>query len=112
MKVLILNSSDINGGAARAAYRLHRSLLEQGIDSQMLVQDKIGDDSTVIGPDSKFTKLLAKVRPSIDILPVKFCRERPKTLFSPSWLGFNSISKKINDLNPDIVHLQDRKSVV
>ena len=105
MKVLILNSSDINGGAARAAYRLHRSLLEKGIDSQMLVQDKIGDDSTVIGPDSKFTKLLAKVRPTIDSLPVKFYRERTKTLFSPSWLGFNSISKKINDFNPDIVHL-------
>ena len=72
MKVLILNSSDINGGAARAAYRLHRSLLEKGIDSQMLVQDKIGDDSTVIGPDSKFTNLLATVRPTIDSLPVKF----------------------------------------
>ncbi|MDC1038960.1 glycosyltransferase family 4 protein [Candidatus Thioglobus sp.] len=95
----------MNGGAARAAYRLHRSLLEQGIDSQMLVQDKIGDDSTVIGPDSKFTKLLAKVRPTIDSLPVKFYRESAKSLFSPSWLGFNSISKKINDLNPDIVHL-------
>ena len=78
MKVLILNSSDTNGGAARAAYRLHRSLLEQGVDSQMLVQDKIGDDSTVIGPDSKFTKLLAKVRPTIDSLPLMFYREKPK----------------------------------
>ena len=105
MKVLILNSSDINGGAARAAYRLHRSLLEQGVDSQMLVQDKIGDDSTVIGPDSKFTKLLAKVRPTIDSLPIMFYRKRTQALFSPSWLGFNSISKKINELNPDIVHL-------
>ena len=47
MKILIVNSSDINGGAARAAYRLHRSLLEQGVDSQMLVQSKQSDDYTV-----------------------------------------------------------------
>mgnify|MGYP001366938930 CR=1 FL=1 len=94
MKILHVNYSDINGGAARAAYRLHRSLLEQGVDSQMLVQDKIGDDSTVIGPDSKLTKLLAKVRPTIDSLPLMFYRKRTQSLFSPSWLGFNSISKK------------------
>jgi len=31
VKILIVNSSDINGGAARAAYRLHRSLLAQGV---------------------------------------------------------------------------------
>jgi len=40
MKVLHINTSDINGGAARAAYRLHRSLLEAGINSKMLVQNK------------------------------------------------------------------------
>ena len=40
MKILIVNSSDIYGGAARAAYRLHKALLEVGIDSQMLVKDK------------------------------------------------------------------------
>jgi len=41
MKVLIVNTFDIQGGAARAAYRLHRSLLDAGIDSQMLVQKKV-----------------------------------------------------------------------
>ena len=40
MKILHLNTSDINGGAARAAYRLHQGLRNIGIDSQMLVQDK------------------------------------------------------------------------
>jgi len=105
LKILIVNSSDINGGAARAAYRLHQSLLEQDIDSQMLVQDKISDDYTVIGPRSNFSKLIAKIRPVIDSAPVRFYKNRTQTLFSPSWLGFNNISKKINDINPDIVHL-------
>ena len=40
MKILIVNYSDITGGAARAAYRLHKSLLDASIDSQMLVLDK------------------------------------------------------------------------
>ena len=105
MKILIVSYSDINGGAARAAYRLHQSLLRQGVDSKMLVQDKRGDDCTVIGPDSNFLKLLAKIRPVVDSIPVNFYKNRTQTLFSPSWLGFNNIAKKINDLKPDIVHL-------
>jgi len=49
MKILIVNTSDIQGGAARAAYRLHKALLGSGVDSQMLVQNKRSDDHTVIG---------------------------------------------------------------
>ena len=50
MKILIVNTSDIQGGAARAAYRLHKSLQSIGVDSQMLVQSKASDDYSVIGP--------------------------------------------------------------
>jgi hypothetical protein len=62
MKILIVNTSDISGGAARAAYRLHKSLLEAGIDSKMLVQSKISDDWTVISlTETKIQKSI-KVR--------------------------------------------------
>jgi len=61
MKVLIVNSSDIQGGAARAAYRLHNSLLNRGIDSRMLVQNKLSDDYTVIGPNTKIQKIISKI---------------------------------------------------
>jgi len=37
MKILQINQSDIVGGAAIAAYRLHQGLLNQGIDSKLLV---------------------------------------------------------------------------
>ena len=37
MKVLHINQSDILGGAAIAAYRLHNGLLEHTVDSQLLV---------------------------------------------------------------------------
>jgi glycosyltransferase involved in cell wall biosynthesis len=37
MNVLHINQSDIAGGAAIAAYRLHQGLLRQGVDSKLLV---------------------------------------------------------------------------
>jgi hypothetical protein len=58
MKVLIVNASDIQGGAARAAYRLHKSLLAQNIDSQMLVQSKSSDDFTVISEKKNSESIL------------------------------------------------------
>lgn len=48
MKVLHLSTSDLGGGAARAAYRLHQGLRKKGIESQMLVARKLSDDPTVI----------------------------------------------------------------
>lgn len=105
MKILIVNTSDIQGGAARAAYRLHKALLAEGVDSQMLVQSKSSDDFTVLGPQTKFQKAMGKLRPTLDSIPVRRYPERTKTLFSPSWLLFAGLVDKINSLNPDVVHL-------
>ncbi|HIE59430.1 MAG TPA: glycosyl transferase family 1, partial [Hydrogenothermaceae bacterium] len=105
MKVLIVNTFDIQGGAARAAYRLHKALLSEGIESLMLVQRKFSDDYTVIGPQSKLEKFLGILRPHIDQLPVKLYKNRTQTLFSPAWIGNKKIIKIINEINPDIVHL-------
>jgi glycosyltransferase involved in cell wall biosynthesis len=105
MKILIVNTSDIDGGAARAAYRLHKALLSSGVDSQMLVQNKTSDDYTVLNEDKKVNKYLNKLRPILDSLSVRFYKNRTKTLFSPSFLPFSNIVDRINEINPDIVHL-------
>jgi len=106
MKILIVNTSDIDGGAARAAYRLHQALLSQDIDSQMLVQNKSSDDFTVNSINkTKTQKGLAKLRPTLDALPLQFYKNKTKTLFSPANLPFSSTVDAINSLNPDIVHL-------
>jgi glycosyltransferase involved in cell wall biosynthesis len=47
MKVVHLNTSDLIGGAARAAYRLHMGLCSLGHDSSMLVVKKNSSDPTV-----------------------------------------------------------------
>lgn len=48
MKIVHLSTSDISGGASRAAYRLHRGLLQQGIDSKMFVRDKSSENKSVV----------------------------------------------------------------
>ena len=48
MRITHINSSDSAGGAARAAYRLHTSLLAMGQESKLLVQQKGNDDNTVL----------------------------------------------------------------
>lgn len=47
MRIVHLSSSDVEGGAARAAWRLHQALLRAGEDSLMLVRRKTSGAPTV-----------------------------------------------------------------
>lgn len=105
ISVLHVNTVDIDGGAARAANRLHKALLAENIDSKMLVQLKASDDETVIGPNSKIQKLIYKARPSIDYRPLQKYKNRTASLFSPCLLPFSDLIRRIDQVNPDIVHL-------
>jgi len=104
MKILVVSSRDLSGGANIAAFRLHRSLINHNIDSQMLVQEKISDDFSVLGPESNLRKyLLNPLRPALDHILMK--ANKAESLFSSSYMPFSEIVSKINKINPDIVHL-------
>ena len=105
MKILIVSTLDIEGGAAKAAYRLHQSLLHEGIDCRMLVQNKKSDDYTVIGPSSKMEMMVNIARPTLDRIPLMFYTQRQQVEFYPAFLPFSNTVKRINQINPDIVHL-------
>lgn len=107
MKILIVNTYDIQGGAARAAYRLHRSLIDNGIDSHMLVVKKESDDFTVIPftPNNGITKKFLRRFQDKFMNPLKKYPNGSKTFFSPAYLGFSNMVETINQVNPDIVHL-------
>lgn len=47
MKILHVSYGDSNGGAARAAYRIHRAQVEYGIDSRMCVLQRGTTDKRV-----------------------------------------------------------------
>lgn len=105
MKILIVNTHDIQGGAARAANRLHKGLLAHGIDSQMLVQTKSSQDFRVLAPQTKLDKVKSKIRPYLDRIGLNKYKNRTQTLFSKGIGGDGSLAERINALKPDIVHL-------
>lgn len=47
MRIVHIAASDVCGGAARAAHRLHKGLLREGVDSRMFVRRKRSDDPKV-----------------------------------------------------------------
>ena len=48
IRVLSVCTSDSSGGAAKAAYRIHRAVRELGVDSKMFVKTKLSTDPEVI----------------------------------------------------------------
>jgi glycosyltransferase involved in cell wall biosynthesis len=69
MKVIHISTSDNKGGGARSAYRLHRQLLREGIDSSMYVKNKFTLDAKVIRfsqENSFFLKAGFKIRRRLD----------------------------------------------
>ena len=86
MRILLLNTTDINGGAARAAYRLHQGLNGIGVQSQMLVQEKFSSDTMVQAPGNRVEQGIARGRISFDALPLKCYSQTRKANFSLQWL--------------------------
>lgn len=104
MKILSVSFSDLAGGAAKAAYRLHRGLRSSGQDSLMLVGQKSSDDPWVSAPVSKIGKGLSLTGPVLDLLPTRLYPGRDFGNWSVNWL-YNGAAGRINQINPDICHL-------
>ena len=100
MKVLHLSTSDTDGGAARAAYRLHQGLVDIGIESKLLVRAKFGKNLSVISNKT----LTAQLGSKLDELPLKRYSKRDRAMFSPQWFP-DSVAARVKQLDPDIVHL-------
>jgi glycosyltransferase involved in cell wall biosynthesis len=104
MKIIHLNYSDINGGAARAAHRIHHCLLDAGVDSRLWVCKSESGDWTVNGPCGKFDKAMIMLRPYIASYFTKTLTTSNSTTHSPSVLPSNFVAR-INSSDADVVHL-------
>ncbi len=104
MNILHLSTQDIGGGAARAAYRLHRGLQNIGLNSQMLVQEKLSDDKTVIAPKVRLLQGIAKTKLTFEALPLKLYPRRSKAAFYTQWLP-DRVLPQVAKINPDIINL-------
>ena len=104
MKVLHLSTFDLRGGAGRGAFRLHRGLIELGVQSCMAVQDRSSDDPTVIGSASRLSKLGREIVSLTDRVPLALYRSRAAVSFDLQWIGSCSASL-VSKTAPDLLHL-------
>lgn len=105
MNILHVNQSDTIGGAARAAYRIHRSLVDSGVNSRMRVLQKMSDDASVAGGVGRHSSRMGRW------IAHKFAAQarhgfRPAntSLHSPANYS-NGLAEEINSATADVIHL-------
>ena len=105
LKVLHVNYSDINGGAAIGVKRLHKSLVKKGIKSSLLVADKSSREELIFGPTSTFEIIKFLLLRSLSrVIKRLFIKTTNPETFSFNFIKTN-ILKKINNFDCDIVNL-------
>ncbi len=104
MKVVVMNTIDIEGGAARCAHRLHGSLRQAGIDSTYFVQKKLGSGVDVVTSGTWSQRFFSDLRPGIDRIPMRIYPNRQRVPFSTGLMS-SFDTAPILALEPDIVNL-------
>ncbi len=113
MKILHISSSDIEGGAARAAYRIHRSLVEHGeghsLHSQMRVIRQLSDDPTVIsGQPVGQNPIWRRLHPRLTRQTLRSFRSSNSILHSLAWSDTSlgaELHSRYRKGQADLVHL-------
>lgn len=103
MRVVHLSTSDIKGGAARSAYRVHEGLVRRGHDSIMMVQQKTSDDARVLEvpfePEAEQAMNLVQ----------EYCLNRNRTPISNTYfsLGYPDVdlSARPEIQSADVIHI-------
>lgn len=103
IKVIHISASD-EGGAGRAAYRIHKSLIKIGLTSELWVSRKYNNDNTVKNSNNILSKLIIYLKLFSGIFFSKTLITSNKILHSPAILP-SFLVNKINNSNADIIHL-------
>ena len=105
LKVVHINTYDGNGGAGRACLRLNRALLDNGIESKIVVHYKFGSNQAIKSFNSNF---IQKAYTAATIIAERVLAKRYlkpiKTPFSFTWFG-RSVIHHPDVKGADIIHL-------
>jgi len=106
MKVLHVVAGNLMGGAARGAYWLHLGLLEDGVQSHMLISGrKQCDDRSVSTIRSSWLSVaLSEIRARLDKVLTAVYFKRKKLIFSSGFFGID-ITERPEYKRADIIHL-------
>lgn len=101
---VLVSNSDGGGGAARAASRLHRALLGQGVPARMRVRYKTGDEPSAESPDSRYGKLASKLRLPMGDLYKMLQKSTNVAPHSANWVP-SRWAETLNASDADVVNL-------
>lgn len=107
MRVLHLTNSDFGGGAAIAVLRLHHALMEQNVESQILVARKRTHHSGVIqlswmNGGGVFNRIKSRLAQCL----IGWARRRPDSTYRSISIFPSGIDSLVNAMNEiDIVHI-------
>lgn len=104
MKVLIVNTSENNGGAAIAAHRLYESLNQSGTDARMMVLHKDTQDEKVIAIGGRFSKKYTFIKERVVIWMTNLFSRKNLFTVSTADSGFD-ITRTEAFRQADIIHL-------
>jgi glycosyltransferase involved in cell wall biosynthesis len=105
MKICFANTLEQTGGAAIAAWRIFEEVHRQHPQSRYLVSQKCSSNRQVLAAYPTFNYLAPRLRKRLER---QFTRLRScghKGVFSSARIPASTVVRKINSLNPDIVHL-------
>lgn len=104
MTPILISNSDGGGGAARAAARLHRALLAQGIPAQMRVRYKTGDQPGAESSSGRLGKLADRLRLPMGDLYMRLQKTTNLAPHSANWVP-SRWSATLNASDADVVNL-------
>lgn len=107
MKILLLNTTDIKGGAAIASYRLLNALRNKNVDVNLLVSKKITENENVQQTSNSFTQRLKKFywfAYERFVVSKQIASKEYRFSFSPANTGEDITENKLVQA-ADIIHL-------
>jgi len=105
ISVVHIGNSDNTGGAAKAMFRVHRSLIHIGERSSMLVIESTTGDSSVECLSNKIHLLAYKIKCRISLLIIKLLNKGDINSYCSINIFHSKLLRKIQKSNAQIAHL-------
>ncbi len=104
MRVLHVSFSDLGGGAARSAFRIHSCLVHAGVRSSMRVHIRLSEDASVMGPASRLTRAVARLRLRGSRLLLR-AQSSPQASVRTLGMLPSGLGRELNACDADVVNL-------
>jgi hypothetical protein len=105
MRVLHVNTSDRDGGAAIAAMRIHQGLRAIGTQSVFLAQKNLSGDEDVVFPKGKKNRLKVAVNSRIEPLIREVFHAGTSHPWSMGYAPFDVVSSFLSEASFDVIQL-------